>query len=105
MLLSSGDYLAVYNSARAGFPSNKTGYDLQYNCGYVVLSGADPTKVLQRSSAPLLSPVLPWERQGLTPNVVFCEGMVRGPEPDTFIVYYGAADTCVGSAKIIVKSR
>ena len=47
--LSDGNYLFFYNSARDGFPSERPGYALQYNVGFLILDGQDPTKILQRS--------------------------------------------------------
>jgi hypothetical protein len=38
--LSDGNYLFLYNSARSGYPSNKPGYDLQYNVGWAILNGS-----------------------------------------------------------------
>ena len=111
--LSNGNYLFIYNSARAGFPSPKPGYDLQYNPGYVILAGADPTQVLERSATPLLTPTLIWEvgnntapPRSLTPNVIFMEARfpVAGRH-DSFVFYYGAADTNVGAAVVNVTLR
>jgi predicted GH43/DUF377 family glycosyl hydrolase len=39
---------------------------------------------------------------GLTPNVVFCEGMSAGIQPNTFIIYYGGADSVLGAAEVVV---
>lgn len=105
--LSDGNLLYIYNSARKGFPSPKPGYDLQYNVGWLILDGKNPTKILQRSEDPLLSPVLPWEigYDLLTPNVVFLEGLVPYPGrqgSDSFLGFYGAADQVVGSVRIDV---
>jgi len=99
LLLSDGNYLFIYNSARSGYPSAKPGYQLQYNVGWAVLDGNDPTKILARSKDPLMSPELSWEvgADSLTPNVVFVEGWEQVGQ-DTFILYYGAADTAVGAA-------
>lgn len=93
LLLSDGNYLMLYNSARYldnffsisfknafkilfrdGYPSPKPGWTLQYNVGFVILNGSNPTQILQRSDKPILSPELPWEigsspYLGLTPNV------------------------------------
>jgi predicted GH43/DUF377 family glycosyl hydrolase len=44
--LSDGNYLFFYNSARDVGPSEKPGYDLEYNVGFLILDGADPTKIL-----------------------------------------------------------
>ena len=40
---------------------------------------------------------------GLTPNVVFVEGWhAIENEPNSFVIYYGAADSVVGAAKLTV---
>jgi len=110
--LSTGDYLFIYNSARPGYPSVKPNWDLQYNLGFAILSGSDPTNVLQRSSEPIMSPTLDWEignnGQFLTPNVVFLEGLVPYPFEDCpefsecFFGVYGGSDSCLGAVKITV---
>jgi hypothetical protein len=67
--------------------------------------------VIQRSLLPLLSPVLSWEigntTSYLTPDVVFIEGLVPDPNPcpqgfDCFFGVYGAADSNLGSVRIMV---
>lgn len=59
LLLSSGDWLMLYNSAQLGWPvKNSTAYHV----GWVILDGEDPTIVKQRSSQPLLSPEHDWEK-------------------------------------------
>jgi predicted GH43/DUF377 family glycosyl hydrolase len=110
--LQDGNYLFIYNSARGGFPSKKPGYQFQYNVGWLILDKNDPTKILQRSDEPILSPVLPWETGisqnglALVPNVVFCEGWEAMPAnspgagPDSFRLYYGGADSVIGVATL-----
>jgi len=106
--LSDGNYLFLYNSARTGVPSPKPNWDVQYNVGFVILDKNDPSKILQRSDTPILSPELAWETGlspslGLTPNVVFVEGWAPYPnKADTFVIFYGAADSVVGSALLTV---
>lgn len=105
LLLSTGDYLFFYNSAMLGWPEEGT----SYNVGYVILSGKDPKKVLQRSSTPLLSPEFAYQ-QGSSPytcnmpNVVFLEA-AKPIGNDQFTVYFGAADNTIGSATVVVKTR
>ncbi len=104
--LASGHLFMVYNSARRGFPSNKPGFDFQYNCGWLILNGSDPSQILARSAVPLLSPQLAWElgvppALELTPNVVFCEG-IEPLGPNSFRIYYGGADSVVGVARVDV---
>jgi len=106
--LSNGNYLFLYNSARGGYPSKKPAWTLQYNVGWVIIDKNDPSKILERCVAPLLSPELAWEKGdgiylGLTPNVVFVEGWAPHPtRPDTFVIFYGAADSVIGSAIVSV---
>jgi beta-1,2-mannosidase len=113
--LRDGNYLMLYNSARCCLNSSKPGYQYQYNAGFVILDGSNPTRILQRSALPLLSPETAWEigespqQLGLTPNVVFIEGWQRyegeqhaNGDLEQFIVYYGAADSVVGVALISV---
>lgn len=105
--LSDGNLLYIYNSARTGFPSPKPGYNLQYNVGWLILDGTNPTRIIQRSEVPLLSPELSWEvgMDLLTPNVVFLEGLVSYPDAsatNSFLGFYGAADQVVGAVRIDV---
>lgn len=103
--LQDGNYLFIYNSARGGFPSKKPGYQFQYNVGFLILDKDDPTKILQRSDEPILSPVLSWETGlnpsglALVPNVVFCEGW-SSVGPNKFNLYYGGADSVIGAAAL-----
>ena len=120
--LSSGDYLFVYNSARHGYPSVKGDWDLQYNVGFVILNGSDPTQVIHRNDDPIMSPDNVWEignsTDYLTPNVVFLEGLVPLDQycsdaleeyKDTgyaglqcFFGVYGGSDSDLGAVRIIV---
>lgn len=71
-----------------------------YGLGLALLDRHNPTRILARTTVPLLTPDLPWERKGFFPNVVFCNGWV--PESDgSVLVYYGAADSGVGVARLI----
>ena len=67
----------------------------------VLLDADDPTKVLARSRENILEPREMYELVGQVPNVVFPSGWVR--DGDELLVYYGAADTCVGLARTTVK--
>jgi predicted GH43/DUF377 family glycosyl hydrolase len=108
--LSNGMRFFIYNSARVGYPSPKPGWATQYNVGFLLLDPVDPYTILYRSELPIFSPELGWETGtapwlGLTPNVVFVEGArwVPGqPVVDTFDFWYGAADSCVGGARISI---
>jgi predicted GH43/DUF377 family glycosyl hydrolase len=109
LLLSDGvSLLYIYNSDTSGPDTRKPGWSTIYHCGFAILNASDPTQVLQRSDVPLLSPELSWELDEpglLTPNVVFCEGLIPKPNatlPDTFLFVYGAADSYVGVGEIVV---
>jgi len=95
--LSDGNYLFLYNSACYA-ESMCAGYHI----GYAILDKKDPSKIVQRCNEPLFTALLPWERDGLTPNVVFVEGWLPFGE-NQFLAFYGAADTTIGTALITVK--
>lgn len=102
MRLSNGDYLFIYNGAQ---PLDGPPNGLFYAPGWVILNGSNPLDVLARSDEPLMLPTYLWEVSGLTPYVIFIEAMRRDPSvstADTFVVYYGAADTNVGAARVRV---
>jgi predicted GH43/DUF377 family glycosyl hydrolase len=71
---------------------------LVYRTGIAVFDRQDPSKLLYRSEAPVLSPELNWEKVGQVPNVVFVEGLVR--QENRWLVYYGGADKYVGLAEV-----
>lgn len=105
--LSDKNYLFFYNSARVWYPTGKINYTLQYNVGFLILDKDDPSKILQRSDEPLLSPQTTWEigmepYLGLTPNVVFLEG-AKSLGDDKFLIFYGASDSVVGAAIVNVE--
>jgi predicted GH43/DUF377 family glycosyl hydrolase len=68
----------------------------KYKLGAMMLDLEDPTKVLYRSSEPILSPQEWYENDG-KPGVVYsCGAVILG---DDLIVYYGAGDKRIGVAK------
>jgi len=62
----------------------------KYSIGAVLLDKRDPSKVLARSSEPLLRPEAP-EREGYVPNVVYTCGAMR--HGDQIILPYAISDT------------
>ena len=78
-----------------------------YSLALALLDRNDPSIILARSDEPLLSPELVWEREGFFPNVVFSNGWVQWPDGSDkagqIWVYYGAADSGVGLAELIIK--
>lgn len=77
-----------------------------YQAGVALLDLDDPSKLLARSRDNILEPREPYETTGQVPNVVFPSGMIVESyddegyaAPDSrVLIYYGAADTCIGLA-------
>ncbi len=67
-----------------------------YRIGVALLDLQDPTIVLSRSADPIFSPEEPFEKEGITPNVVFPCGMIA--RNGLLHIYYGGADKVVGVA-------
>jgi beta-1,2-mannobiose phosphorylase / 1,2-beta-oligomannan phosphorylase len=76
---------------------------LQYSAGLMILDKDDPTRILYRTSEPILKPELPSEEIGLVGNVVFPSGIDCRTDlgtPDRFDIYYGMADDRIGVARL-----
>ncbi len=72
-----------------------------YHIGVMLLDLEDPSKIIARAKAPILSPTTDYELTGLTYAVVFTAGAVV--EADGMVkIYYGGADTvqCLATAKL-----
>ncbi|MDQ2739703.1 MAG: glycosidase [Actinomycetota bacterium] len=71
---------------------------VNYSAGAMVLDPADPGTVLARTPDPLLAPLVPEERDGTVPNVVFPTAIqeVVGQR----FVFYGMADSSIGAARL-----
>jgi predicted GH43/DUF377 family glycosyl hydrolase len=73
----------------------------KYSIGAALLDKGDPSKVLARSSEPLLRPE-PSEREGYVPNVVYtCGAMAHG---DQIILPYAVSDTFSNFATIKISA-
>ena len=72
---------------------------VRYSAGAAILDRDDPTRVLYRSARPILEPESPAETQGSVPGVVFPTATDRRAEGH-LDVYYGAADTDIGVARL-----
>jgi predicted GH43/DUF377 family glycosyl hydrolase len=64
----------------------------RYKLGAMILDFSDPTKVLYRSTAPVLAPDETYENRGKPGVVYVCGSVVRD---GTLFVYYGGADKVV----------
>lgn len=69
-----------------------------YRVGALLLDPQDPLQILARSDEPLLEPETAYEKNGLTPNVVFPCGAIKIGEE--IFIYYGGGDKVVGLATI-----
>jgi beta-1,2-mannobiose phosphorylase / 1,2-beta-oligomannan phosphorylase len=69
-----------------------------YRAGAALLDLEHPDRVLARLPYPILEPEEPYEKDGVTPNVVFPEGTAT--IDGRLLVYYGAADTVCAMAGI-----
>ncbi len=94
-------WLHVYHGVATHFGSSNI-----YQAGVVLLDLDDPSRVVARCRNNILEPREPYELVGQVPNVVFPSGMIverydaEGfAEPESpVLIYYGAADTCIGLA-------
>jgi predicted GH43/DUF377 family glycosyl hydrolase len=68
----------------------------RYHLTAAILDLYDPSRVMSVLDTPILEPEMPYEKEGITSNVVFpCGNIIKN---DLLIVYYGAADRVIGIA-------
>ena len=102
-MLTRHGWLIVYHGVSEVAELNRVGHHLCYSAGVMVLSIEHPRIIRYRSPEPALTPLLPEERHGIVPNVVFPTGIDRRDDlgtPDCFDVYYGMADSRIGAARL-----
>lgn len=76
--------------------------DHAYRVGAALLDLKHPEKVIGRTQSPIFEPEMPYEKEGIVPNVVFpCGSVIIGKK---LIIYYGGADTVIGVASIELAS-
>lgn len=100
-LKTSHGWLHVYHGIATHFASSNI-----YQAGVVLLDLDNPTRVIARSRCNILEPRELYELVGQVPNVVFPSGLVTAhssqgnalADDTELILYYGAADTCIGLA-------
>ena len=71
---------------------------IRYHACAALLDHDNPLKVLGRLSEPLFSPKEPWEKSGVTSNVVFPSGATV--KDNRLSIYYGAADTLIAAKSV-----
>jgi predicted GH43/DUF377 family glycosyl hydrolase len=74
----------------------------QYCLGAFLMDLDDPSKVIARTSFPIMVPSAPYEVSGFFGNVVFTNGHIVHPDGDTLTVYYGASDEFVCGARFSI---
>jgi predicted GH43/DUF377 family glycosyl hydrolase/glycosyltransferase involved in cell wall biosynthesis len=85
-----GGWLEIYHGVNR---------DSQYSLGGMLLDADDPSKVIARSSEPILVPTDAYETTGLTKNDVFsCGHVAIDADSDSIRVYYGAAGNSMAAA-------
>lgn len=90
-------WLVIYHGAE--FPDGTdTAWRKTYRAGVMLLDLKDPSKILARPAAPLLSPEAPYETDPTyRPNAIFPTGLIE--EDDGGLkLYYGAADNSIALA-------
>jgi beta-1,2-mannobiose phosphorylase / 1,2-beta-oligomannan phosphorylase len=84
-------WLTIYHQSIKARHSDVAG--IYAGCS-MLLDLDNPAKILGRSAEPVIVPTEPFEKEGFLGGVVFPTGIVeRG---DELLIYYGAADECVG---------
>ena len=107
-ILTRHGWLIIYHGVSETVDKTSAGHHLCYSAGVMVLSKQHPRVVRYRSENPVLTPVLPQERDGTVANVVFPTGIDRRDDlgkPDRFDVYYGMADNRIGVARLDVPEQ
>lgn len=102
-ILSKHGWLIVYHGVSEITEPGNEAHHLCYSAGVMILSREHPRVIRYRSSQPALTPLMPLERYGIIPNVVFPTGIDRRDDlgtPDRFDVYYGMADDRIGVARL-----
>ena len=102
-ILTGHGWLIFYHGVSEIARPNNDGHELCYSAGVMVLSKEHPCTIRYRSAEPVLTPVLPDERQGTIANVVFPTGIDRRDDcglPNRFDIYYGMADKRIGVARL-----
>jgi predicted GH43/DUF377 family glycosyl hydrolase len=102
-VLTRYGWLIVYHGVCEAPSTVGAKHPLCYSAGVMVLSERHPRVIRYRSKEPVLTPVLPQEKDGTVANVVFPTGIDRRDDlgtPDRFDVYYGMADNRIGVARL-----
>jgi len=102
VLIDEGWLVLHHGVAGAAARDFDTQPHVHYSAGAIVLDAEDVTRVVARSTTPLLEPELPQEVTGTVANVVFPTAIepAHNGDPSAFDVYYGMADRSIGVARL-----
>ena len=92
-VLVNGKITLIYN----GWDKNKI-----HRTGYLVFCKDNPVQILKRCEKPVIEPTKDREIEGPVRNVTFTEGVIRFN--NKWLLYYGAADKCIGLAEALVEN-
>jgi predicted GH43/DUF377 family glycosyl hydrolase len=88
-------WLVLYHGVRS------TASGSIYRLGMVLLDLKDPRQVVSRTNEWIFGPKASYEREGDVDDVVFPCGWIK--KDDKILMYYGAADSCIGLATASLK--
>jgi predicted GH43/DUF377 family glycosyl hydrolase len=96
-LVTARGIVLIYNAGNSATVGDSTLPARVYTGGQALFDGANPVKLLARSTEPFIRPTEPYERTGQYPEgTTFVEGLV--PFRGRWYLYYGSADSRVGVA-------
>ena len=104
-MLTKHGWLILYHGVQELTDGPNENHRCRYSAGVMILAKEDPMVISYRSPEPVLTPLLPAERHGMVPNVVFPTGIDRRNDigqPDRYDVYYGMANDRIGVARLEV---
>jgi predicted GH43/DUF377 family glycosyl hydrolase len=94
-VLTSKGIVVIYNGKNDPEHSDTTLGPNAYAAGEALFAADDPSKLLDRTEAPVLKPEQPFEKTGqYAAGTTFAEGLVRFH--NRWLLYYGCADSAVG---------
>ena len=93
-LLRDEDILIMFNAS--GWKNNA------WSLGQALVNRTDLTTVVKHGDAPFLYPELDWEKRGFTDLTTVANTVV--PFKGQWLLYYGAADRCIGLAVFTPKT-
>jgi predicted GH43/DUF377 family glycosyl hydrolase len=74
-----------------------------YRLGLALFDRDEPDRCLLRGESWVFGPEASYERLGDVSNVTFPCGAIVAADGDTLLMYYGAADTCIGVARASIR--